>query len=807
MPIKALATVICIISVVLTLASAALTIVMGDQNYYNRPVSVVKDEMMKNMGSNYAAQILSEVDGLNDPEAEMYGDSKSFSYEVLQVPADYDIKNPEKGAEVIYKSPGFTADGYYLFEGRYTAGYSFDTTSAVAKFMGPAHWYMHNTSEVEEEYSDDLAGCYLLKEQIGGSSDFSLYYDEENGIPVIYDVYQNTRYNFISRLGDGSMDFTAEDGSTITFSAEDDAELDAYVDAYLTGEDFGAQPGADTNATSDVTVYNVTVDGENTDTDAGEISIEYLPDETVTETSSGTKTTTTVEESTDYIDEVYPVVLYKFEDSIYTDKGETILDMRLYEANRFADRLLAVTAVALPMCVIFGILFVAAAVYLAIACGRRPDGSKGNLRAIDRFPYELYLGIVVLIDSLLSYLLVEGFSFAMSRYTAGMFIFVYSVIAAFMAFLVVALVMTTIARFKAKRFLDSCLIVIIGKAIWGAVTAPMKELSGKTSVVVKVLIAEAIITILQIIVLSGNGMYGFAVFCFIVYKALEIFFVTLTSVHFSKIKDGAERLSEGILDKPVDTTGMKFFMKDFGDDINRISDGVSLVVNNQMKSERMKTELITNVSHDIKTPLTSIINYVDLLEKEDIESEKAKEYMDVISRQSIRLKKLIEDLIEASKAQSGALEVNMDKIDPGVLLTQAVGEYADKLEAANVELVLNKPEAEMHIMADGRHLFRVFANLLGNISKYAQSGTRAYVDLNVRDGKAIMEFKNISHEQLNISGDELMERFVRGDESRTTEGNGLGLSIARSLTELMKGTMDLSVDGDLFKVTLTFATE
>jgi signal transduction histidine kinase len=302
-------------------------------------------------------------------------------------------------------------------------------------------------------------------------------------------------------------------------------------------------------------------------------------------------------------------------------------------------------------------------------------------------------------------------------------------------------------------------------------------------------------------------MYGFAVFCFIVYKALEIFFVTLTSVHFSKIKDGAERLSEGILDKPVDTTGMKFFMKDFGDDINRISDGVSLVVNNQMKSERMKTELITNVSHDIKTPLTSIINYVDLLEKEDIEGEKAKEYMDVISRQSIRLKKLIEDLIEASKAQSGALEVNMDKIDPGVLLTQAVGEYADKLEAANVELVLNKPEAEMHIMADGRHLFRVFANLLGNISKYAQSGTRAYVDLNVRDGKAIMEFKNISHEQLNISGDELMERFVRGDESRTTEGNGLGLSIARSLTELMKGTMDLSVDGDLFKVTLTFATE
>ena len=227
-------------------------------------------------------------------------------------------------------------------------------------------------------------------------------------------------------------------------------------------------------------------------------------------------------------------------------------------------------------------------------------------------------------------------------------------------------------------------------------------------------------------------------------------------------------------------------------------------VNEKMKSERMRTELITNVSHDIKTPLTSIINYVDLIKKEKPENEKIKEYIGVLDRQSVRLKKLIEDLVEASKASTGNLTVNLAECEAGVLLSQTVGEFDERLKNAGLTPVLNIPEEPVKIMADGRHLWRVFENLTGNVCKYSMPGTRVYMELVKRDGKAVITFKNISKYELNISGEELMERFVRGDKSRNTEGSGLGLSIARSLTELQKGEMRIEVDGDLFKVTLTF---
>ena len=225
-----------------------------------------------------------------------------------------------------------------------------------------------------------------------------------------------------------------------------------------------------------------------------------------------------------------------------------------------------------------------------------------------------------------------------------------------------------------------------------------------------------------------------------------------------------------------------------------------------MKSERFRTELITNVSHDIKTPLTSIVNYVDLLQKEEPENEKQREYLEVLSRQSGKLKKLIEDLIEASKASTGNLAVDLEPCELGVLLDQTSGEYGEKLESAGLELVLQKPEKPVRVMADGRHLWRVFDNLLNNIVKYAQPGTRVYLSLSEENGKARVDFRNISREQLNISAQELTERFVRGDASRNTEGSGLGLAIAMSLMRLQKGNMDITVDGDLFKVSLSFDT-
>ncbi|MDE6108283.1 MAG: HAMP domain-containing histidine kinase, partial [Oscillospiraceae bacterium] len=230
----------------------------------------------------------------------------------------------------------------------------------------------------------------------------------------------------------------------------------------------------------------------------------------------------------------------------------------------------------------------------------------------------------------------------------------------------------------------------------------------------------------------------------------------------------------------------------------------STAVDERLKSERFKAELITNVSHDLKTPLTSIINYVDLLKKEDIQEEKAREYIEVLDRKSQRLKKLTEDLVEASKASTGTLTVNAERLGVVQLVEQALGEYSAKFENAGLTLVSTLPPEEVYVRADGRHLWRILDNLMGNCVKYALSGTRVYLEVVKWDGNVIFSLKNISANQLNVPPEELMERFVRGDESRTTEGSGLGLSIARSLTDLQGGTFRLSIDGDLFKAAVSF---
>ena len=275
-------------------------------------------------------------------------------------------------------------------------------------------------------------------------------------------------------------------------------------------------------------------------------------------------------------------------------------------------------------------------------------------------------------------------------------------------------------------------------------------------------------------------------------------------LQLNRLQEGSRLMAQGDLTDKIDTSKMYWEFKKHGDNLNAIVDGMNVAVSERMKSEHFKTELITNVSHDIKTPLTSIINYVDLLGKEQLDNPKAVEYLDVLSRQSASLKKLIEDLIEASKASTGNLKVSMEVCDAQVTLVQTIGEYEEKLAQGQIRLQIREPEEQIRIQADTRHLWRVFDNLMNNICKYAQPGTRAYVNLERVGNQALITFRNISREPLNITSEELMERFVRGDSSRSMEGNGLGLSIARSLTELMGGKLELTVDGDLFKVVLSF---
>ena len=272
---------------------------------------------------------------------------------------------------------------------------------------------------------------------------------------------------------------------------------------------------------------------------------------------------------------------------------------------------------------------------------------------------------------------------------------------------------------------------------------------------------------------------------------------------FGTLLESAKRMRRGDLDTKVDDGLLVGCFRDFAQELNGLADVAVVAAQKQLKSERMKTELITNVSHDIKTPLTSIINYVDLMSKPHSEEEQEL-YLEVLSRQSQRLKKLIDDLMEMSKASTGNIPVDIARVDAAEAVNQALGEFGDKLAKANLTPVFRRPEEPVEMLADGRLVWRVLSNVLSNAVKYALSGTRLYVDLTTLEGKVLISLKNISREELNVEADELMERFVRGDASRNTEGSGLGLNIAKSLMELQKGQLQLLVDGDLFKVTLIF---
>ena len=274
---------------------------------------------------------------------------------------------------------------------------------------------------------------------------------------------------------------------------------------------------------------------------------------------------------------------------------------------------------------------------------------------------------------------------------------------------------------------------------------------------------------------------------------------------FDLILEGARRMAGGDLNKQIEPKYLIGCFADCADRLNALADVAAVAAQKQLKSERMKTELITNVSHDIKTPLTSIINYVDLLQKPHTEAEQA-EYLAVLARQSGQMKKLIDDLMDMSKATTGNMTVVIEEMDAVEAVNQALGEFADKLDAVPLYPVVRCPEEKVMIKADGRLTWRILSNLLQNAAKYALPGTRLYVDINRVDGNTVISLKNISREELNISADELMERFVRGDVSRNTEGSGLGLNIAKSLMELQKGQLQLLVDGDLFKASMIFPT-
>lgn len=301
---------------------------------------------------------------------------------------------------------------------------------------------------------------------------------------------------------------------------------------------------------------------------------------------------------------------------------------------------------------------------------------------------------------------------------------------------------------------------------------------------------------------NSDAFIGFVLF--MVLYIVSFLYILKRAIWFSEITDAIRKIYEGDTDIRIADSEFKGVLKNVAIHVNDIAGGFSNAVNEKLKSERLKTELITNVSHDIKTPLTSIINYVDLLKKEDITNEKAQEYLTVLDNKSQRLKKLTEDLVEASKASSGNIKLNIEKLNVNELIKQVSGEFEDKFTLRGLEEIITFAEKQVYISADSRYMYRVLENMYSNISKYAMENTRVYTDIIEQGNRIIIQLKNVSKEKLNITADELMQRFVRGDSSRNTEGSGLGLSIATSLTQLQGGDFNIYLDGDLFKITISF---
>lgn len=447
---------------------------------------------------------------------------------------------------------------------------------------------------------------------------------------------------------------------------------------------------------------------------------------------------------------------------------------------------------------IAGITALACFVFLLCSAAHMSGTEDCVLLRQDKMPYDLYLPSAILLGTGLCAMLVECVAYELNTVKAV----AAALIMACLAGVFMALCMTTAARIKTGTLFKNTLIYRLCTGVGMGASSMLSSISGAWRFSLAFAGYLLINALLSYRFFTRGGFLAFLLL--IAVNGGALYFLLKMIRQMRTLSAAGQAMANGDLSYCVDTSGMKREFREHGENLNSIGRGMAIAVNERMKSERFKTELITNVSHDLKTPLTSIVTYIDLLQKEDIQDEKAKEYIDTIARQSKKLKKLTEDLIDASKASSGALNVNMERVNISELLRQSSAEYGERMEAVNITPVVNMPEEDIYVRADGRLLWRVVENLLQNICKHGMPGTRAYLEARTENGRAVVSFKNISQQQLNIPVEELLERFVQGDESRSRGGSGLGLNIAESLTELMKGKLKLSLDGDLFKVELWF---
>ena len=439
-------------------------------------------------------------------------------------------------------------------------------------------------------------------------------------------------------------------------------------------------------------------------------------------------------------------------------------------------------------------------VYLVWSTGHEKGKEGIQINSIDRISYEVIsIGIMLVIGMMISFAIASIESQIPQRILISVFLLCYLIGYACLA----VWVSTTIRRLKAKQFIRSFLTYKVCRWIKITIEKIFRKITDKENVNRKITIIYWGFVFISII-LACTFWSGIGFFILIAFWVWTYYKLLQYNKKLQKINEALRNIYDGNPNVKLNEEELEGTLKIMAKYINDIAGGFTNAIEQSLKSERLKTELITNVSHDIKTPLTSIINYVDLLKKEDIKNAQIEQYIAVLDKKSQRLKKLIEDLVEASKVSSGNVKLNMEVINLKELLNQTMGEFEDKLEKKNLKMEMDLPNENVLIKADNRYLYRVIENIFSNISKYALEGSRVYIKLEKQKEEVYLEFKNISKEKLNISAEELMQRFVRGDKSRYTEGSGLGLSIAESLTELQGGKFKIDIDGDLFKVEISW---
>ena len=507
-------------------------------------------------------------------------------------------------------------------------------------------------------------------------------------------------------------------------------------------------------------------------------------------------------DSNDYIEyitaeakdfEIYSSYQEEFKENTYL-KILNYIENNIPMIKEYGDFIIPISSVLILLILIF----------LIISIGYKKGHKEIDLNDFDKIPLEVIVLFALIIVSM-PFIISSEISNSLDI-EITLIITIYLIV-----YTLSAILMTTIIkRIKAKKLLKTSIIgLVLLKFIKLTESASEKfkkikvTLADSTSISIKVFLYFMVIAItgLAILIIFNNnfviaGILELGLIFYVLYKIIKVL------RDYIKIEDKLKEMYEGNNKSQLNETEYSECFKNSIKYLNNISNGFETAIQDRIKGERFKAELITNVSHDIKTPLTSIINYVDLLKKENIENEKAKEYIDILEKKSQRLKKLTEDLVEASKVSTGNISLNLENINIVELIKQALGEFEDKFKKQGLETILNSKENEIIIKADNKYMYRIVENLFSNIYKYALENSRVYIDIKKNSQSVIIEIKNISKEKLNISADELLQRFVRGDKSRNTEGSGLGISIAQNLTELQGGIFTLKLDGDLFKVEL-----